>query len=163
MKKFLCVVMSVVMFALMSSVNAFAIQEDVYKAYANELNWLNKTSSVEEYCVYVMNKDGIKELIVKTGTCEADYVYRFYSCEYGKIITLGTFSGGSAGLYECNANGVFVYSAHMGYETLYRVSKNGHKLSPYKLFSREVYDYHEPKQPIYMTSTWDGMTYSGLY
>ena len=99
MKKFLCVVMSVVMFALMSSVNAFAIQEDVYKAYANELNWLNKTSSVEEYCVYDMNKDGIKELIVKTGTCEADYVYRFYSCEYGKIITLGTFSGGSAGLY----------------------------------------------------------------
>ena len=37
MKKFLCVVMSVVMFALMSSVNAFAIQEDVYKAYANDL------------------------------------------------------------------------------------------------------------------------------
>lgn len=93
MKKFLCVVMSVVMFALMSSVNAFAIQDDVYKAYANELRWLNKTSSVEEYCVYDMNKDGIKELIVKTGTCEADYVYRFYSCEYGKIITLGTFSG----------------------------------------------------------------------
>ena len=57
----------------------------------NELSWLNKTSSVEEYCVYDMNKDGIKELIVKTGTCEADYVYRFYSCEYGKIITLGTF------------------------------------------------------------------------
>ena len=51
----------------------------------------------------------------------------------------------------------------MGYETLYRVSKNGHKLSPYILFSREVYDYHETKQPIYMTSTWDGMTYSGLY
>ena len=73
MKKFLCVVMSVVMFALMSSVNAFAIQDDVYKAYANELSWLNKTSSVEEYCVYDMNKDGIKELIVKTGTCEADY------------------------------------------------------------------------------------------
>ena len=64
MKKFLCVVMSVVMFALMSSVNAFAIQEDVYKAYANELSWLNKTSSVEEYCVYDMNKDGIKELMV---------------------------------------------------------------------------------------------------
>lgn len=37
MKKFLCVVMSVVMFALMSFVNAFAIQDDVYKAYAMNL------------------------------------------------------------------------------------------------------------------------------
>ena len=37
MKKFLCDVMSVVMFALMSSVNAIAIQDDVYKAYAMNL------------------------------------------------------------------------------------------------------------------------------
>lgn len=173
MKKLLCLIISVMMFISANTVNTFAIQDDVKAAYANELQWLNKTTNLAEYCVYDINKDGYKELIVKIGTCEADYMYRFYSCSYGKIVSLGSFVGGHSGLYECDKNGVFVYESHMGYENLYRISKEGNRIKSTKIFSnnlnplldRGYYDpWHEPKKPINVTYVdLYGFSLSGLY
>lgn len=188
MKRMLCLILSAVIFASANVVNVFAIQDDVKSAYINELNWIGKNghyryysndgvnifkekcsnSSDIEYCAYDINKDGYKELCVKIGCCEADYEYRFYTCSYGKITQLGTFNGGHSSLYECDKNGIFVYSMHMGYEYLYRVSKNGNGLQTTNIFandlnplmSRGYYPDHTPKRPITM---YDYTDYSGLY
>ncbi len=167
MKKLICVLISIIVFMSVSSVNVFALQDDVYKVYKNELDWLYKTDNIENYCVYDMDKDGIKELIVKTGTCEADYVYRFYTCEYGKIISLGTFTDAiHTGLYECDTNGVFVFFKMTGNEALWRVSKTGHKIAISLLFSVELKSGTKaPKRRIDVTSIgyFNNFTYAGLH
>ncbi len=178
MKKFICVLLSIITVLSFTAVPTFAIQEDVKAAYTNELEWLKISNGYDpndmwgyqiEYCVYDINKDGIKELIVKMGTCEADYIYRFYSCEYGKIISLGTCDAGDSALYECDINGIFIHRGHMGVETLTRVSKNGHSLTSTQIFEYDLNqlimkgidaDYHYPERYIEMYNAND---YSGLY
>lgn len=189
MKKIICTIMAALITTSAFCTNAFAIQDDVKAAYINELKWICSSGHtmwhsadgynvVAEqcsnptdvtYCVYDINKDGYKELCVKAGCCEADYIYKFYGCEYGKIVSLGTFNGGHSELYACDSNGVFVYSGHMGYEALYRLSKYGHSLTPYEIFSRDLNPlfaagvddpWSPPKTRLIM---YDGYDYSGLY
>ncbi|MGN1318659.1 MAG: hypothetical protein ACI4VF_06540 [Lachnospirales bacterium] len=189
MKRVLSLIISVVIFVCANCVNTFAIQDDVKSAYINELKWIAKcghnatymgdndvivtekcpNDSDIEYCVYDINKDGYKELCVKIGCCEADYEYRFYSCAYGKIVSLGTFSGGHSGLYECDGNGIFVYWGHMGCESLTKISKEGNSIKATQIFYEDLnplfakgYDdpWHIPKRTITMYNYTD---YSGLY
>lgn len=170
-------------------VNTFAIQNDVKAAYENELQWLAKaghystysngngklvkrkcTNATDvDYCVYDMNKDGIKELIVKVGCCEADYMFKFYSCSYGNIVSLGEYGGGHSSLYQCDSNGVFVYGGHMGYEFLTRVEKNGNKIKPVSIYNRDLNPlfakgYSDPwTPPKYRITMYGCYDYSGLY
>ncbi len=55
------------------------------------------------YIVYDVDKEGIKELIIKTDTCEADYIYEFYTYQNG-LVLLGTAHEGHTGLHIPNNN-----------------------------------------------------------
>lgn len=178
MKRIFTIILSVSIFVSIfvfnGTLNVYALQDDVYKAYKNELLWIGKLyneNNVDnfykgpEYCVYDINKDGIKELCVKSGMSYPEIKYDFYTCEYGKIIRLGEFIPYnydmlSPMLYACNGNGIFVYGGHTGFETLYKISKNGHSVDRNLIFSQSCnYNYHPPKTSLTMYSIFN---YSGL-
>ncbi|SFS03945.1 hypothetical protein [Anaeromicropila populeti] len=67
-----------------------------------------------QYCLYDMNQDEIPEFILKTGACEADYMYTVYMVDNDKLVNCGELSGSHASLYT-NGSGKFVrYDGHMG-------------------------------------------------
>ena len=67
-----------------------------------------------ESCLFDMNQDGFPELILKTGSFEADYWYTVYTIVDGELIDCGGVSGSHAELYS-NGSGSFLrYGGHMG-------------------------------------------------
>lgn len=60
---------------------------------------------VAEFSLYDMNNDGIPELIEKTGTCEADYIYNFITYRNGTIVNIGSDNAGHSALYKDNKTG----------------------------------------------------------
>ena len=76
--------------------------KSIVSDYANRRYWDNSTHRYEYYqCYYSlfdMNSDGIPELFVKFGTCEADKTFYIYSYVNGETKYLGTFSGGHSAL-----------------------------------------------------------------
>lgn len=79
------------------------------------------------YALVDINKDNIPELIIKTGTCEADYRYYFYTYNENNsyydfdnyVVYAGFIDAGYSGLYKMNNDNYLVYVyAHMGAETI---------------------------------------------
>ena len=80
--------------------------------YGGEYAWIT-------YAVYDIDKDGIPELFVRNGTCEADYMYIIYTHNGTRAVYLGQVNGGHSALYAVpNQNGVYVHTAHMGSECI---------------------------------------------
>ena len=69
------------------------------------------------YLVYDIDKDGIPELVVKTGTCEADYHGALYTFRDGKALQVGEELGlGHASFYsDPGENGIILMWGHMGF------------------------------------------------
>lgn len=84
-----------------------------------DVDWLN-------YALYDMDKDRFLELIVQSGTCDADLVYKIFSTDGTSCFSLGEI-GGDASLYECsNGAGFYTYSGQMEYEVIEHVTvENG--------------------------------------
>lgn len=76
------------------------------------------------YLVYDVDKDGTPELIVKTGTCEADYHGGLYSFRGGRAFQVGEELGlGHCSFYsDPGENGVILMYGHMGWAAAYRIS-----------------------------------------
>lgn len=79
------------------------------------------------YLYYDVDKDGIPELITKTGTCEADYVGTIYYFQNGRVEKAGDFSLSHASLYSDPVNnGVILCRGSMGWSCAIRYSlRNG--------------------------------------
>ena len=77
------------------------------------------------YFLYDINHDGVKEILLQEGTCEADYLYYIYTIEKGRSICLGYTGGGWTMFYKDESGGKEDYilrlSAHMGYERIEKV------------------------------------------
>jgi hypothetical protein len=69
------------------------------------------------YYVFDINNDNVYELIVGSGTCEADYTYDIYTIQNEKAVLCKTIEGGNAEL-TFEGNNLYVMSAHMGSETV---------------------------------------------
>lgn len=68
--------------------------KDAYKQKIQELSANTASLNTIDYCLCDMNADGIPELIVITGTCEADYVITFYTYKNDAVTVIGDgFSG----------------------------------------------------------------------
>lgn len=76
-------------------------------AYKETAAVLEKLPSlgVAEISLYDMNNDGIPELIEKTGTCEADYIYNFITYRDGTVVNIGSDGAGHSSLYKDNETG----------------------------------------------------------
>ncbi len=76
------------------------------------------------YLVYDIDKDGTPELIVKTGTCEADYHGALYTLRDGSAVQVGEeFGLGHSSFYsDPGENGIILMWGHMGYASAVRIS-----------------------------------------
>jgi len=66
------------------------------------------------YCFHDMDQNGLPELIIKTGSCEADYLYSFYMVSDGEFVECGSLSGSHAALYTNGSAGIVRYAGQMG-------------------------------------------------
>ncbi len=147
---------------IMTSVsNVFAF-DNYISAYRNELTYIANNISPfnavsEDNFSYTLNdidKDGIKELIVCTGSYRWGYIFNFYTYSSGKIISLGSMPGQKWKLFGCDGNGIFYYDADEHYESLYKIIKNENIISilpvyEYNYISPEG-EYHWPKYQLTM-------------
>lgn len=90
-----------------------------------------------EYTLYDIDKDGIPEMIIKYGTCEADYHGDIYTNDGYAVTPVETDLGmGHTGFYtDPDENGIIWVWAHMGGQYIQRVS-----IVDGKLESKELLD-----------------------
>ena len=76
------------------------------------------------YLVYDIDKDGTPEMIVRSGTCEADYHGALYTIRNGQAVQMGEELGlGHCSFYsDPEENGIIMMWAHMGYSSAVRIS-----------------------------------------
>lgn len=106
----------------------------------------------ESYSLYDVDKDGVPELFVKFGSCEADYFarcYTVYTDMLGKDVAVmaAQFPFGHSALYTCpDKNAVLQSQGHMGYHEIYEYGplENGEMPFAEELFREEdVREYTE--------------------
>ncbi len=94
------------------------------------------------YCVYDIDKNGVKELLLKTGTCEADYMFQIYTIENGKSVYLDEISGFHTAFYADENGGTENYiiqvQGHMAVEYIYYVKLEGGKVTAEEISRREL-------------------------
>lgn len=98
----------------------------------------------ESYSLYDVDRDGVPELFVKYGDCEAAFVYKCYAFRDGQVLCIGEFAGGHSSLYTHPDKSAVLRSAgHMGYAELYEYPMEGGVLTEEREIFREedVQDY----------------------
>lgn len=95
-----------------------------------------------DYYLYDIDGDGVKELLLQEGTCEADYMYQVYTIANGSAVYLGELSGGHTMFFEDteggNGSSILLMQAHMGYERISRVTLSNGSLSEEEISEREL-------------------------
>ena len=98
------------------------------------------------YLLYDIDKDGIPELITKTGTCEADYTGTVYTCKSGEAVKTGEFGLGHAALYtDPGKNGIIVWWGHMGAAGGVRYSLTDGQISSEQIFEETLNIQNDPE------------------
>ena len=92
------------------------------------------------YSVFDMDSDGVDELIVKGGTCEADYTFMFYAYRNGEFIPLGSAGASHSILVSDGGDGLIIFGAQMGYEWADRVIIKQGTLNFEALYEKDVGD-----------------------
>jgi hypothetical protein len=106
-------------------------------AYPDHANTCN-------YTVYDADHDGTPELFLKTGTCEADFLYHIYTYSGGAQL-LGQIAGGHSSICGFSGqDGFIVQYGQMGYEEIdvYRMTNHTIPDSPEVAFEGAVEEYH---------------------
>lgn len=118
--------------ALMRELNSGNFGEDIpffgYLPGDSEYDQLMEYGyGVDGYYLYDVDKDEVPELIVKFGTCEADYDGRLYTLDGEHAVYVGEFPLGHSGLATCpSQNGVILNYGHMGGAYMQKMTlKNG--------------------------------------
>lgn len=124
-------------------------------------SWYESNPNTEEYdkipdsyFVYDIDKDNIPEMLVKFGTCEADYSGKFYTYRDGKAIELAQWPLGHIGFSTYPmGNGIISAWGHMGPYCTEVISLNGDSFSSEVIaegnFNEEPEeDYKEPSDLV---------------
>ena len=109
------------------------------EAYGGIIAETGENSDWCDYAFYDLNKDGIDELIIGYGTCEADYYNEIYTMDYeGRISSAGGFDC-SCMLYEAeDGNGIYAVYGHMGVETVTRVTLESGSVNTEQIWQKEI-------------------------
>lgn len=142
----------------MSGVNVTA---EVYQAeYGNILDqtleeYIEDMGEHLFYYFYDIDKNGVKELMVQTGTCEADYMYEIYTIKDDAAVYLGEIGGGHSSFFADENGGTEDYIiqlyAQMGYEEIRHISIQNKVPVSEEVSSREVpqgEDYYSNEYPF---------------
>ncbi|WP_243136679.1 hypothetical protein [Acetobacterium paludosum] len=106
------------------------------------------------YSLFDMDSNGIPELFVKKGDCEANYEYSIYTYENGQAKFIGTTNGGHSGLYgqSNNSSGeLILLMAHMGYQQVDEINYVNGVITRNTISSGEVpagKDYYKTDYPV---------------
>lgn len=89
-----------------------------------------------------IDEDGVPEMFIKSGTCEADTVINVYAIRNSAVTMLDSLPGshsGICGLAEKNA--FLLDGGHMGYETIYKLQLSNDTFIWETVFSGQVDNY----------------------
>ena len=125
----ICLILTSGLFTVQASaeepawVTAFEQILNEQKKEISEGTWEYSTPDLS-YLVYDIDKDGTPELVVKTGTCEADYHGWIYAFREGRPVQVGEELGlGHSSFYsDPGENGIILMWGHMGYASASRIS-----------------------------------------
>ena len=115
------------------SVNYYAayqyVLEDAYENYGESC----------EYALYDIDNDGIKELIVSEGTCNADWTNDVYCVnENGLALLIGSFARPVV-LYEAtDGSGIYAVWGNQGLEEVTQITKSGSELKEELILSDSI-------------------------
>lgn len=116
--------------------------QNIYKPVLQEVSKQYEAGVYNLYYVHDIDKDGIKELLVQEGTCEADYHYVCYTIKDKKLVSLGEIPGGHSGFHVDDKTGnepyIMKVYGHMGMEELSEVSIQDGKITENRISSREL-------------------------
>lgn len=98
--------------------------------------------SVENsYFVYDIDKDGIPELVVKTGTCEADYMAAVFSYQNEQAVRIGEIGAGHSSFYgDLVHGGLIIHQGHSGYASGWRYLLTNGQITSEQLFDDNLYE-----------------------
>ncbi|MDB7987393.1 hypothetical protein PND93_07345 [Faecalicoccus pleomorphus] len=120
------------------SENKTADNSKILKAYKDEVNKFARKIetdeiSVAEYFLYDIDHDGIIELIIKGGTCEADYAYTIYTYS-NQLVEIGKTPASHSAL-EVDPDGVGIYrnTAHIGAQHIERLIIDDYEIKEEKV------------------------------
>lgn len=117
---------------------------------------------VMNYYFYDIDKDGVKELLVQNGTCEADYTYQAYTIQNNKSKYLGEISGFHTMFYKDENGGKEKYiiqvQGYMMGETISRIEINNGKIESKEVSNRQLgqdEEYYSNSYPVESAETTD--------
>lgn len=104
----------------------------------------------ENYSLYDVDKDGVPELFVRYGDCEANFTTQCYTFRDGKVVCIGEFRSGHSSLYTCpDKSAVLRSSGHMGYKEVYEYPmENGVLTEEREIFREEDVRDYTPTEEI---------------
>lgn len=95
---------------------------------------------INEYYIYDLDRNGIPEMLVRIGSCEADYQGCFYTYDESKgVVELGKVWLGHTSVYTYpEGDGLLLHMGHMGYATMEVVSIKNGSLSEEEIFEETL-------------------------
>ena len=146
---FLCV-MFCLSLMMSISVQAASKQAPIYKEF------LLNHPSYTWFRTLDINKDGVKELLLLNGTCEADYVYKIYTIGNGSARYIDEVNGSCVMFYEDENGGTEKYiisvQARMGCERVSKIWLKDGKVSTEEISYKEEVgideDYYSNPYPL---------------
>lgn len=95
------------------------------QSYPTTTTSYSKKAFIWDYYLTDINKDGKAELLIKSGTCEADVKTEVFQYKNNKLKKTAVFYCAHSSFYHYS-NGILMYTAHMGYESVSQIYfKNG--------------------------------------
>lgn len=104
----------------------------------------------ESYSLYDVDRDGVPELFVKYGNCEAAFTYQCYTWRDGRVVCIGEFAGGHSSLYaHPDKSAVLRNYGQMGCAAMYEYPMEGGVLTEEReIFSEEDVREYTPMEEI---------------
>lgn len=91
----------------------YSLYDDLIDYAYEELVEMGVTYAYSEFYLFDADQDGVDELILKAGTCEADIIFEFYTIEDGEIVDLGSIDGSHSSL-AVDGDTLYTNKAYMG-------------------------------------------------
>ena len=134
-----------------ASTEAVSLNQRIYEAYVAKLE--NEAAKVDadadglcEYFLYDITGDGIPELWVRSGSCEADYMLNVYRYGIGQLELMCSTAAGHSSFY-CGDDYVIQVVAHMGYSEWYSFTLSGSTLDEERVYAEsDVVEYRIPDE-----------------
>lgn len=134
-----------------------------YQQVINDTKYQMSDCSMCNYSVYDINEDGIPELFLNVGHCEADMVFKVYSfsAETSTVQYHGSVSGSSAAICGiAQKNAFLVHFGKMGYEIITLVTLENGALTETVIYEAQVLEYHDlTALPVFALDDFRGLNW----